>query len=110
MEDEKKWSEIDDYLMDRLDATQRKDFEKKLEQDKALQDSLQLERELIEGMKAYEGKQQFLKILQQSEEETPIRKLDADHQPEQTKGIRRWLRPAIGVAASITILVLTVLF
>jgi|GEM_PF-2995229 len=111
MEDEKKWNNIDDYLLDRLNPTQRKEFENRLKNEKGLQDDVDLHKELIQGMEAYDDKQQFLKILQEEDkEETPVINLNKSSKKRADTAAIKWLRPFIGIAASITILLLAGLY
>jgi predicted negative regulator of RcsB-dependent stress response len=116
MEEDKKWAEIDDYLLDRLSPEEKAAFEARMEKDKQLKKEVELQQTMVQGMTEYKEKQDFFKMLEDSEEEskkgatTPIPSADEDKKPAENTTILRRLRPVFAVAATVALLVLAYTF
>jgi tetratricopeptide (TPR) repeat protein len=92
--------DIEKYLMDKLTGSERKTFEKKMKDDPSLQDRVDHYRSLLEGIEL--GFNRELKSLLQ-EEEIRIRDLKS-----KEKSKTRRLYYTLGIAASITLLIIMV--
>lgn len=112
MDEEKKWAEIDDYLLNRLDQEQKAAFEAQMDRDKQLREAVEVQKNMIQGMKEYDKKQQFFQMLNEAEasEETKGTGSSSSGQAAERdvgKGPRiRWLRPVAAIAAGVAIIIL----
>lgn len=108
MEENQHLTEIDDYLLGKMSATEKQEFEQRMEQDVPLKKDVTIQSELLEGMKAYRQKENFMATMSGIHEEY---KQSLEPKVETAAKViaidkkRNWLRPILAIAASITLLI-----
>jgi TolA-binding protein len=112
MNDQQKWTDIDDFLLGRMSPSDRQAFEDRMSQDSDLQKKVELQRKLIAGMREYKDRQDFFSILKNEEAYDNTNTPTSSQEPRsnsqnQAKIIRfQSVRRGLAVAASIAVLIL----
>ena len=107
MEENKRLSEIDDYLHGKMTAGDKQAFEKKIETDVQLKKDVATQEELIEGIKAYRRKEDFMKMMggiHEKYEQSIEKKTETKVVTINKK--RNWLKPLLAVAAAVTLIII----
>ena len=94
MEEYKLEQEIEDYLLEKMNFKEKENFENIIKNDSELQKTIETQKEVIQGMKAYRRREKlsaFMKDVHNDYEESLQEETEAKRIPINSK--RNWLRP-----------------
>jgi len=104
---------IDKYLLDNMEAEEKKAFEKRLGEDEELNKQVQIQRKLIEGMEKYQEKESFFSMLDEIKTEKPEGKvIDIKHPGKKniSIGSMRQFNRILAIAAGFAVLIVAAFF